>query len=422
MADTRVTMCGLEFKNPILSAADDFGSTARMARRVVEQGIGGLVSKTVHRIPGMGQWPRPWHFPIKKFGEGHEQGFICSELYCHIEYDRWLNEEAPKMVKLCRENDVRFIVSMSGLGTEFETWGQIARDLEQVGAEMLELNLGGPHAKFQVREDVEVGRTIGMDPDLAHKVVEATVKAVSIPVMCKMTPMSEIALVALACERAGAGAISANNSLYGMHIDVETGTPFGNPCVVGCLMGRNFKNFSLAKVTQVTSSVKIPVSGIGGVWIWDDVVEYIMAGCSTVQVCSAKYLKGVKVLGEMLEGLEAFMDRKGYSSVEEFRGLALEKVMVLRDLPKEDRISLPSPIQPQFDMEACTGCGLCEELCPYAALTVDTEKGNRVDEEYCLGCGMCVGQCPEDAIKLVHLATGNVVWENRGLHRIWVKD
>ena len=76
MADTRVTMCGLEFKNPILSAADDFGSTARLARRVVEQGIGGLVSKTVHRIPGMGQWPRPWHFPIKKFGEGREQGFI----------------------------------------------------------------------------------------------------------------------------------------------------------------------------------------------------------------------------------------------------------------------------------------------------------------------------------------------------------
>jgi heterodisulfide reductase subunit A-like polyferredoxin len=151
-------------------------------------------------------------------------------------------------------------------------------------------------------------------------------------------------------------------------------------------------------------------------------VEYIMAGCSTVQVCSAKYLKGVKVLGEMLAGLEAFMDRKGYSSVEEFRGVALEKMMMLRDLPKEEGITLPSPIQPQFDMAACTGCGLCEELCPYAALTVDTEKGNWIDEEYCLGCGMCVGQCPEDAIKLVHLATGDVVWENRGLHRIWVKD
>jgi len=422
MANLATEMCGLIFKNPIISASDDFGGSARMAKRAIEQGAAGIVTKTIHQIPGAERWPRPYHFPLRRFGRGFEDTMLGLSMFSHIPYDEWMKEEGPAMRKVCQENNVRFIVSISGIGENLDSWKKLAHDQEAIGAEMLELNLGGPHATFGAEEAAkEAGAPIGIDPEKAYKVTHAVVDAVSIPVSCKMTPISDISRVALACEQAGAAAISANNSCYGIFIDTETGTCYGAPCSGGGGMGRGWIVWSLAKTIEVIKAVNIPVSGMGGVFTHEDVVRYIMAGCPTVQVATATYIEGVGVIKKLVEGLNKFMGRKGYKSIRDFLGIALRDVIYIRDLPREGRITVPSPIRPEFDMSLCKPCDICERLCPYGAITRDGKNKISVNEEYCMGCGFCVGICPRDAIKLMHVDTGEVIWDGRGMYKQWVK-
>jgi len=105
------------------------------------------------------------------------------------------------------------------------------KEMEAAGVKMVELDTGGPHATFgAVDAQKDVGAPLAMDPDTAYKVTKACVEAVNIPIMFKMTPQCvNMASVAMAVERAGAAAISANNAFYGCWIDHETGTFFGVP-------------------------------------------------------------------------------------------------------------------------------------------------------------------------------------------------
>lgn len=423
MANLTIEVCGLRFKNPIISASDEFGGSARMAKRAIDQGVAGIVTKTIHQIPGPQRWTRPHMFPLRKFGKGFEDALFASAMFSYIPYEEWLKAEGPAMRKVCQENDVRFIVSISGIGEDLDSWERLARDQEALGAEMLELNLGGPHATFGAEESAkEVGAPIGLEPNKAYRVTKAAVDAVSIPVACKMTPISNISAVSLACEQAGASAISANNSCYGIFIDHEAGTCYGIPCIAGYSMGRGWLGFSLAKVIEITKTIKLPVLGIGGVFTYEDAVRYIMAGCPMVQVCSAKFQEGIGVIRKIIDGLDKYMERKGYSSVNDFLGIALKDVAYIRDYPREERITLPSPIRPEFDMELCKPCDICERLCPHGVISRTDGDKLKVDEKYCNGCGFCVGVCPRDAIKLIHVDSGEVIWDGRGIYKQWVKQ
>jgi len=420
--DLNTEVCGLKFKNPVLSASDDFGSTARMAKRVIDQGIGGLVTKTIHQIPGPHRWPRPNMFPLRKFGKGLEDTLYCTVMFSHVPYETWMNEEGPAIRKLCKDNNVRFIVSISGIGEDLDSWKRLARDQESLGAEMLELNLGGPHATFGAEGAVkDVGAPVGTDPNMTANVTRAVVDTVSIPVSCKTTPVSNISAVALACERAGASAISANNSVYGIFIDHETGTCYGVPCFAGFSMGRGLIGWHLAKAIEVTKSVKIPVLGIGGIYTHEDAVRYIMAGCSAVQVCSSKFLEGVGVVKKIIDGLDSYLEEKGYNSIKDFFGIALKDVIYIRDFPREEKMGLPSPLLPRFDLELCKPCDICTRLCPYGAIIQTNGKKPSVQAEHCMGCGFCVGVCPQDAIELIHIDSNEVVWKGRGLYKHWLK-
>jgi dihydropyrimidine dehydrogenase (NAD+) subunit PreA len=421
MPNLAIEICGLRFKNPIISASDEFGGTARMAKRAIDQGVSGIITKTIHQIPGPQRWTRPHMFPLRKFGKGFEDVLYTSLMFSHIPYEDWLKREGPAIRNVCHENDVRFIVSISGIGEDFESWVRLARDQEAIGAEMLELNLGGPHATFGAEESArDVGAPIGLDPEKAYNITNAVVKVASIPVICKMTPVSSISEVALACESAGAAAISANNSCYGIFIDHETGTCYGVPCIGGFSMGRGWLGFSLAKVIEITKTIKLPVLGIGGVFTYEDAVRYIMAGCPLVQVSNAKFQEGIRVLRKIINGLEEYMERKGYTTINDFIGVALKDVTYLRDYPREEQLAPISPIIPQFDMELCNSCDICERLCPYEAIYRTEQNIMQVNREYCFGCGLCVGVCPKNAIKLVHTVSGETIWEGRGLFKQWV--
>lgn len=241
--------------------------------------------------------------------------------------------------------------------------------------------------------------------------------------MFKMTPQcTNMAALALAVERAGAAAISANNSFYGAWIDHESGTFYGGPYSCGGLIGRSWQLFSLAKVLEITATVKTPVCGIGGIFTYDDIVRYMMAGAPIAGLCSSLYSRGVGVIKDVLEGLEKYMDRKGYSSVKDFTGLCVPEFSYIRDWPREKQMAEVSPVIAKIDAQKCNSCKTCEKLCPYGAIIVTQERGPVVNKDFCMGCGWCVGHCPKGAATVVTTGSGELIWDGYGLPKKWLKE
>jgi len=426
MANLKTTFLGHEVKNPIGVSSCDFGGHADLAKRVIDQGIGWLTAKTCHKIDGPHRWPRPYFYSLKKFGPELKDSWVCSQMFHNMPYEQWLETEGPKTLKLCRDNGVLFIASVCGIGTDASTWVPLCRDMEDMGCDMIELDTGGPHATFgAVESQADVGAPLAMDPEKAYMVTKACVEAVKIPIIFKCTPQCvNQAAVALAVERAGGHAITANNALYGTWIDHETGTFYGGPYAVGGLIGRPWQLFSLAKLLETTATIKgYPVIGVGGIFTWDDCVRYLMAGSTLTGLCSSVYTRGVGVLKECIEGLECYMDRKGFASVDDFRGCVVDQFSYVRDYPREKWMSQISPILPEFQLDKCTGCGLCEKVCPYGAISMK-DGLPQADDKVCMGCGWCMGQCPakEQVINMVRRDNGEIIWTGRGEHKAWCRE
>lgn len=422
MADLRTTFCGIEVKNPIVVTSCDFGETERLAKRVIDQGIGVLVSKTIHKIDGPHRWPRPFFYSLKPFGNELKDSWVCSQMFSSIDYDYWMNVEGPKIVKLCKENNVAFVGSVCGIGTDIESWTELCQDMERIGVDMIELDTGGPHATFgAVEEHKDVGAPLALDTEKASVIIKACLAAVDIPIIFKMTPQcNNMAGMASAVTKAGAHAISANNAFYGTWIDHETGTFYGGNYSSGGLIGRSWQLYSLAKVMEITATVKTSVCGIGGIFHTDDVVRYLMAGCEVAGMCSAVYSRGVGVLGETVQGLSDYMDRKGYKTVDELVGKVVDEFIYLRDWPREKIMAKQSPVVPKVNEDKCTGCGICSKLCAYGAIEMEDNKPV-INNDYCKGCGWCVGHCPVDAITMIEKDSGELVWNGRGMPTKWAQ-
>jgi len=425
MADLHTEFCGIPIKNPIGVTSCDFGGHDRLLRRCVDQGVGWIIGKTVHKIDGPHRWPRPYFYSLRRFGKDLKDAWVCSQMFHNIPYEKWLDQELPKCLKTCAENDVLFIGSCSGIGADASTWVPFLKDMEQRGVKAVELDTGGPHATFgAVDAQKAVGAPLAMDPDTAYQVTKACVEAVKIPIIFKMTPQCvNMAAVALAVEKAGAAAISANNAFYGCWIDHETASFFGVPASMGGLIGRPWQLFSLAKVLEITSTVKIPVLGGGGSYTYDDCVRYLMAGCTISGMCSSLYSRGVGVLSECLRDLNKYMDRKGYATIKDFQGCVLKDFRYLRTWNRENPMAEITPVVPRFDEKKCNRCDICETVCPYAAISRGGGKKKelpQITREHCMGCGWCVGHCPKSAIEMVLAETGEVVWNGTGTIKDWV--
>jgi len=229
------------------------------------------------------------------------------------------------------------------------------------------------------------------DPEVLRTVRES----VKIPVIAKtMAPWENAADTAKKLEAAGASAIATlgHIRLRGLDIHPEEERIVLQPQFQG-ISGSVFGPIGLALVAQTASTVKIPVSGVSGVASWRGVVKNILAGATTVQVCTVLYQEGYGAIGEMLTGLENFMKRKGYQSIHDFRG------KILKDLASPISIPDEPPIKAKVDKEACIGCKDCSKVCFYDAIKME-EGLAKIDQAACDGCGLCVSICPSDAISM----------------------
>ncbi|GAI92512.1 unnamed protein product, partial [marine sediment metagenome] len=243
--------------------------------------------------------------------------------------------------------------------------------------------------------DAHVGQnTVEQNIEMVVTQTKAVKKVTSLPVGVKMTPnVSDMVPIAQAAKDAGADFLTISNSVKALAgVDIETGKPYLP--AYGGYTGPAIKPIIQRFVSEVARAVDIPISAVGGVCSWEDIVEYIMLGATTVQTVTAVIWDGYEVLEKLISGLSQFMERKGYNSIEDFRGIALPHITTVQ------KYAACPPNHVTLEQEKCDDCGLCLKVCFYDALYTDRQGHLNTRPENCDGCGLCVETCPRQALSL----------------------
>jgi len=384
MANLRVGFAGVTFRNPIWTASMTFGWSGEALRRAGEAGASGVVPKSIGSPEETFQHPRCGRMALYRH-KGIPIGMQNNEIFSTVSLEKWLDTEFPRAV----EGGAKMVVSIVANRSPAAT-ATIAEQVAATGlVDVLELNVSCPMPAEGV------GMNIGKDPKLVAEQVKAVKAACpDIPLMPKLTPnVSDIAEIAVACEDAGADAIAATNSVQALvGVDVQTGRPILP--AFGGYTGPAVRPIMLRCVAQIAQAVSLPISGVGGVSTWEHAVEMMMLGATTVQIGTAVLWSGYEVIGEIIAGIDAFMELQGYRRPEDFIGIALKHLVTTEEMAKRP------PMVPELNPSACVGCGMCKTVCGYDAVRIMEDKTVRILTENCDGCGLCVEVCPPSALHL----------------------
>ncbi len=298
MANMRVTVAGVELKNPVITASGCCGFGKELLDFYPLSTLGGISLKgtTLHRREGN---------PPHRIAES-PSGMLNSVGLQNPGVEYFLKEELPRLEK----SDTTLIFNLAG--SSVEEYCAVATALEGSSIDMIELNISCPNVK-------QGGIGFGTDEKLAAEVVGEVRKCTTKPLMVKLTPnVTDITKIALAVQHAGADALSLINTITAMRIDIATRRPVLHNNIGG-LSGPAVFPVALRMVWQVAGAVDIPVVGMGGIARWQDAIEMMMAGAAAVQIGAALFANPmcpVQVIG----GMEKWLDEQGIKDVNDIVG------------------------------------------------------------------------------------------------------
>ncbi len=295
----QVNLCGKILKNPIIAASGTFGFGEEYGEFYDVSKLGGISSK------GLTLNPKDGNNGIRI----HEtsSGIMNSVGLQNPGVDKFIKEELPKMKKM----DTVTIANVGG-GC-IEDYIEVIEKLNKTDVDMIEINISCPNVKHG-------GMAFGIKSEIAYEIVKEVKKICQKPLMVKLSPNAEdIVDMAIKCEKAGADAISLVNTFKAMAIDIKRKTPVFENITAG-LSGPCIKPIALRMVYEVCKQVKIPVIGIGGICNYKDVIEFIMAGATAVQIGTTNFMNPYSAV-DIIEDLENYMKKQGIKNLEEIRGI-----------------------------------------------------------------------------------------------------
>lgn len=297
--DMKVNIAGVEWKNPVTVASGTFGSGAEFSEFVDLNQLGAVTTKGVANVP----WPgNPTPRVAEVYGGmmnaiGLQNPGI--DLFCERD------------ISFLRQYDTKIIVNVCGKSTE--DYCEVVERLADEEVDMLEINISCPNVK-------EGGIAFGQNPKAAEDITKAVKKYAKQPVIMKLSPnVTDIAEMAKAVEAGGADAVSLINTLTGMKIDIHRKT-FAIANKTGGVSGPIVHPIAVRMVYQVANAVKVPIIGMGGISCAEDAIEMILAGASAVSVGTANF-HNPAVTMEIVAGIEDYMKKNGFESVEEMVGI-----------------------------------------------------------------------------------------------------
>ena len=300
MADLSIKIGHTTFKNPIFVASGTFGYGTENPELVDVSSLGAIVTKSITLNPREGNPPpRIVETP---------SGMINSIGLANIGVDKYVSEMLPVYEKIGSP------IIMNIAGSSMEEYIKVMQQVEAVSSNIVgyEINISCPNVK-------EGGMEFGVDCDMTEKLTKKLRKLTDRLLIMKLSPnVTDISAIAKSSENGGADAVSAINTVIGMSIDHKTGKS-NIYTTYGGLSGPAIKPVGLACVYKVYHTVKIPIIGIGGIVNSSDVIEYILAGSSAVQVGTANY-RDPGIAEKILNDLNSYLDVQSLDSIESLIG------------------------------------------------------------------------------------------------------
>ena len=414
MADLQSNFVGISSPNPFWLASAPPTDKAYNVIRAFEAGWGGVVWKTLGEegppvVNVNGPRYGAWHS-----GDRRLMGLNNIELIT----DRPLQVNLGEIRQVKKDWPDRAVVVSLMVPCEEAAWKKILPQVEDTGADGIELNFGCPHGM----SERGMGSAVGQVPEYVEMVAAWCKLYTRLPVVVKLTPnVADIRHPARAAKNGGADAVSlinTINSIIGVDLDKLTMSPSTDgKGTHGGYCGPAVKPIALNMVAEIArdpETTGLPISGIGGVVTWRDAVEFMALGAANVQVCTAVMTYGFRIVEDLIDGLSDFLDSKGMLSVEDLIGAAIPSVTDWQYL------NLNYTVKARIDQDRCINCGRCYVVCEdtsHQAIT-NQENGIRhyevIDAE-CVGCNLCASICPEECIDMISIEgevdkrTGKVV-------------
>ncbi|MBS1517162.1 MAG: NAD-dependent dihydropyrimidine dehydrogenase subunit PreA [Bacteroidetes bacterium] len=409
MPDLKINFAGIKAPNPFWLASAPPTNSGYQIMKAFDQGWGGAVWKTLG-IPVVNVSSR---YGAVNYRDSRMIGFNNIELIT----DRPLKDNLREIEEVKKYFPDHAVIASLMVESRKE-WHQIVKDAENAGVDGLELNFGCPHGMCERG----MGSAVGQEPEVLKLIVSWVKEVAKTPVIVKLTPnITDITDAGIAARQGGADAISLINTVQSIvGVDIDNFVPYpvvDGKSTNGGYCGPAVKPIALNMVKNCAqeSEIGIPVSGIGGIENWRDAVEFILLGASSVQVCTAVMHYGFGIIREIIPGFESYMKEKGFDSVDEMTGKAVQNVKTWENL------NLNYQIVAEINKEKCIGCQLCYIACEDGAHQAIglSENGTRVPfiiEENCVGCNLCSLVCPvENCISMVRTDDGkkSVTWKER---------
>ncbi len=405
MADLRCEIAGIKAPNPFWLASAPPTDKAYNVERAFKAGWGGAVWKTLGEDP-------PVVNTTSRYGavavNGQRMvGFNNIELIT----DRPLDINLAEIKQIKRDWPDRAVLVSLMVPCEEAPWKKILAAVEDTGADGVELNFGCPHGM----SERGMGSAVGQVPEYVEMVTRWCKAATRMPVFVKLTPnVTNILAPARAAKAGGADAVSLINTVNSIvSVDLDNMAP--TPTVDGKgshggYCGPAVKPIALHLVAQIARDPEcagMAISGIGGIETWRDGAEFIALGSQGVQVCTGAMHYGFKIVDDMIDGLNNWMDGKGYRRLDDFHGAALANLVDWQDL------NINAELVARIDQDKCIKCGLCHIACQdtaHQAIAVSgrgqARRFETIDAE-CVGCNLCAHVCPvEDCITMTPVDNG----------------
>ena len=345
-----VSFTGLRFENPFLLASAPPTESDTNIMRAFDAGWGGVVTKTIGLHPVVNvagpktkflrATPESSYLSMQK----RPGTALHSSWNWELISDKTLEWWVPRISRIKKAHPSRVLVAsiMAGSGSDEELshWQTLAKACQDEGVDALELNLSCPHMDRQ-----DMGSNIGKDQELISIVAQVVKEVARIPIWAKLTPSTtEIVVEARGAFLGGADAIVSSNTFPSLPlIDSETlefEMNVDGYVSSGGLGGPAILPLSMAKMAQLTQAFPDKAfSGIGGIAEFAHALNYFLLGCGTVQVCTAAMLDhaiGPNVIKGLISGMTTAMERHGWSSLEDFRGLRRDRIVTHSQIRRPD--------------------------------------------------------------------------------------
>ena len=296
--NTKVTLAGIELKNPVMTCSGTFGSGMEFGESIDLNKLGAVVTKGIANVP----WPgNPTPRVTEVYG-----GMLNAIGLQGPGVDVFMERDIPFL----KQYDTKIIANVCGKTKE--DYIDVVERLADTDVDMLEINISCPNVK-------EGGIAFGQKASAAEEITAAVKKVAKQPIIMKLSPnVTDITEMAKAVEAGGADVVSLINTLTAMKIDIHKRT-FAIANKTGGMSGPAIKPVAVRMVYRVANAVKIPIIGMGGIMNADDAIEFILAGATAVAIGTGNFVNPETTVN-VIKGIEDYMRRYNVQDINELIG------------------------------------------------------------------------------------------------------